>query len=93
MHKVRLVPDFFMVFGKALYQVKASGLQYMSIVLDLAYNESKLYKTLDYRSRDILNFYFLEKRLEIIFPPHFVYDFSTKMFFILYSNNCPNFIV
>ena len=28
----------------------------------------------------MLNFYFLEKDLGIIFPPHFVYNFSRKMF-------------
>ena len=28
----------------------------------------------------MLNFQFLEKGLEIVFPPHFVIDSSTKMF-------------
>ena len=28
----------------------------------------------------------------IVFPAHFVYDFSTKMLFMLYSINCPRFI-
>ena len=46
-----------------------------------------LYKTLDYRSRDKLNFYFLEKSLGIVSPPHFVYEFSKKMFLMLYSIN------
>ena len=36
---------------------------------------------------------FLEKGLGIVSPPHSVYDFQRKMFFILYYINCPNFIV
>ena len=35
----------------------------------------------------MLNFDFLEKGLGIVSPPHFVYDFSTKMFLMLYSIN------
>ena len=41
----------------------------------------------------MLNFEFLEKGLGIVSPPHFVYDFSRKMFLMLYSINRPNFIV
>ena len=41
----------------------------------------------------MLNFKFLEKGLGMISPPHFVYDFSRKMFLMLYSINRPNFIV
>ena len=40
----------------------------------------------------MLNFGFLDKGLEIVSPAHFVYDFSTKMFLMLYSINWPNFI-
>ena len=36
---------------------------------------------------DILDFDFLEKGLGIVFPPHFMHDFSTKMFLMLYSIN------
>ena len=43
-----------------------------------------MHKTLDYRSRDLLDFYFLGKGLGIISPPRFVYDFS-KIILILYS--------
>ena len=45
----------------------------------------KLYKTLDYWSRDMLNFDFLEKGQGIVFPSIFVYDFSKKekMFCVL----------
>ena len=38
------------------------------------------------------NFDFLERGLEIVSPPPFVYDFSRKMFLILYSINWPHFI-
>ena len=34
----------------------------------------------------MLNFDYLEKGLEIVSPPQFVYDFSRKMFLILYFN-------
>ena len=40
----------------------------------------------------MLNFGFLDKGLEIVSSAHFVYDFSTKMFLMLYSINWPNFI-
>ena len=33
------------------------------------------------------NFEYLEKGLGIVSPTHFVYDFSKKMFLMLYSNN------
>ena len=62
-------------------------------VLNLAYNKNKQHKSLfDYWFRDMLNFDFLEKGLGIVSPPHFVYDFLRKMFFMLYSINWPNFI-
>ena len=32
----------------------------------------------------MLNLDFLEKGLGIVFPPHFVYDFSKEMFLMLY---------
>ena len=66
----------------------------MLIPLNLPYNKNKLYKTLDYRSRDMLNFRFLEMDgLGLVSPPHFVYDFSRKIFLMLHSINWPNFIV
>ena len=64
----------------------------MSIALNLAYNKNKLYKTLDDWSRDMFNFDFFEKGLEIVSPSHFVYGFSRKMLLILYSINWRNFI-
>ena len=53
----------------------------------------KPFKTSHYWSRDMVNFDFLNKGLGIVSPAHFVYDFSTKMFLMLYSINWPNFIV
>ena len=53
----------------------------------MAYNKNKLYKTLGYLSRDMLNFNFSEKGLGLVSPPHFVYDFSKKMFLVLHSVN------
>ena len=41
----------------------------------------------------MVNLDYLEKGLEIVSPPHFVYDFSTEMCLMLYSINWPNFIV
>ena len=35
----------------------------------------------------MLNLDFLEKGLGIVFPPHFVYDVSRKMFLMLYAIN------
>ena len=40
----------------------------------------------------MINFDFLDKGLGIASPPHFVYDFSTKMLLIVHSINSPNFI-
>ena len=65
----RLVPDLLWFFKKTLYEVKTSVLHLrlnILIALNLAYNKTKLHKTLDYRSRDMLNFYFSEKGLGIV---------------------------
>ena len=43
--------------------------------------------------QNILNFNFSEKGLGLVYPPHFVYDFSRKIFLKLYSINWLNFIV
>ena len=59
----------------------------------MAHNKNKLYKTLGYWSRDILNFNFSEKGLGLDSTSHFVYDFSGKMFLMLRPINWPNFIV
>ena len=76
----RLVPDFFLFFKKALFEVKASGLQ-------LSFNIFRQPSTWHTISRDMLNFLILEKSLGIVSPPHFVYDFLRKMFLILCSVN------
>ena len=68
---------------------------YIWIALKLPYNQSKLFTTLHYWSRDtllILNFDFIDKGLGIVTPAHFVFDFSPKMLLMLYSINWPNFI-
>ena len=67
--------------------------QYISIVCNYAYNKNKPYKTLDYWSRDMLDFNFSEKGLGLISQPYFVYDFSWKMFLLLHSINWPTFTV
>ena len=93
---VSTVTNLFFFYEKALYEVKASALQqfqYFSIILNLAYNKKKLYKTLEFWSRDMLNFKFLEIGLRIVSPLHFVYDFSRKIFLLWYSINWTNFIV
>ena len=41
----------------------------------------------------MFNFDILDKALGIVSPGHFVFDFSTKMFLMLYCINLPNFIV
>ena len=54
----------------------------ISIALNLSYKKKKikLYETLDYCSRDMLNFDILENGLGIVSPRHFVHDFSRKIF-------------
>ena len=44
--------------------------QYISISASLACNKNKLYKTLDYWSRDMLNFNFSGKGLWLVPAPH-----------------------
>ena len=55
--------------------------------------KNKLYKTFNYWSRDMLNFKFLEKALGIVSLLCFVYDFSRKNLFMLYSINQTNSVV
>ena len=73
------------ILGKRKWS--AGCFHYILIALKLAYNKNKLFNTLHYCSRDTLNVGFLEKGLGIISPRHFVHDFSTKMYLILYSIN------
>ena len=74
----------FLVWCKSKWS--AAYFQYILIVLNLSYNNYKLYKTLDYWSRDIIIFDFLLKVLGIVSLPHFEYYFSTKMFLILLTD-------
>ena len=71
--------------------------QYIMVVLDLDVHyksvQYKLHKISDCWFRDMLNFDFLKKDLGLVSLPHFVYDFSRKMFLMLYSINWGNFIV
>ena len=84
------------VFKKNFKRVKskrsAAYFQYISTFLNLAYNKTKLYKTLDYWSRDMFKFDFLEKGLGIFSSSHFVYDISRNTFLKLHSINRPNSI-
>ena len=57
------------------------------IAFNLSYNETKLCKNLDYWSRDMLNFDFLENDLGKVSSSYFVHGFSRKMVLILYSIN------
>ena len=41
----------------------------------------------------MLNFSFSEKGLGLVSQPHFLFDFSRKMFLMLHSINWPNFTV
>ena len=59
----------------------------------LSIQQKQTVKTLDYWSRDMLNFNFSEKGMGLVFPPHFEHDFSRKMFLILHFINWPNYIV
>ena len=90
----RLVPNLFLFFKKALYEVMVIDLQLsfntFRLALNLVYNKYNVY---NYWSRDMLNFDFLEKGLELVSLPNSLYDFSRKMFLMLYSINRSNFIV
>ena len=63
------------------------------IVLNLAYNKNKPYKTLDNWSRYLLKFESFGKGLGKISPPDFVLDFPGEMFLMLYSTNWPNLLI
>ena len=78
------------IWGKSKWPVAL--FQSLSIVLNLVNNKNKIYKSLEYWSRDMLNFDFLEKGLGIASLSYFGYGFLGKMFLMLYSFNWPNFI-
>ena len=78
-----------LIWGESKWS--AASFQCILIALNLPYNKNKQYKTLDHWFRDMVNFSFPEKGLGLVLP-NFVYDFSTKMFLMLYSFTRPNFI-
>ena len=61
--------SFRFIWGKISF-IEAQ-IQYIWIALNLAYIKNKLYKSLDYCSRDMFNFGFLEKEVGIVSPQHF----------------------
>ena len=75
------------ILGKSKWS--ARQFHYILVALKLACNKNKPFKTLHYSSRDMLNFDFLDEGLGIVSPPHFMCDFSPKMYtqcYILLSN-------
>ena len=83
----RLLPLFQKSFIWCKNKWTMSSFKYIAIVLNLAYNKNKLYKTLDYWSRYVLKYGFLDKDLGIACSSHLVYDFSRKMFLMLYATS------
>ena len=79
------------ILGKSKWS--AAWFNYVLIALKLAYNKSKLFKTLHYWSRDMLKFEFLDKCLGTVSFTHFAYDISIKIFLILYFISWPNVII
>ena len=77
MHKMRIRPKSF-VFLKSVIGGKNKWsvpyFQNVVIVLNLAYNKNKLYETLEYWSRHMVNFDILDKGAEKVSPSHFMYD-------------------
>ena len=88
--KTTLRPLFFFNFMWGKSKWSAAWLSYISIVLNLACNKNKLYKTLNCWFENALTFGFSEKGLELVSPPNFANDFWIK---ILDSNKWPPFIV
>ena len=88
----KLVPGSFLFFilGKSKWSV--AWFHYILTALKLAHNRNKPFKTLCYSSRDMFNFDFVDTSLAIVSPAHFVYDFLTKIFLVLYSISWPNCI-
>ena len=49
-----------------------------SLQLGKQLKQNKIYKTLEYSSKDIFNFHFLERGLGIVSLQYFMYEFSRK---------------
>ena len=70
----------------------AARFQYILLALNLTNNKENCKKTLGYWSRDTFNFDFSEEGLGLVSLPCFEYDFSIKIFLMLYFVNWPNLI-
>ena len=85
------------IFKKSLIwglnKSSAAKFQYILIALNMRCNKNKLYKTLDYWSRIMLNFNFLEKGLVLVSVSHFLYNYSRNIFIMLHSNKWSNLIL
>ena len=92
----RLVPDLFLFFKNVLYEVKPGGLQ-LNFDIVRQFSAWRTIKTNRIKLRLLIwryaQFLLLEKGLKVVFLPYFKYDFSRKMFLMLYSINWQNFIV
>ena len=89
----RVVPDVFLFFKKLNTRWKQVVCSLVSIDFDsphLLYSKSKLHNILDYWFKIMFIFHFSEKSLGLVSRPHFVCDFSRKMFLMLHSTNWPN---
>ena len=85
----RLIPDLFLFFEEPLCKVKASGQHLLVLIY---FSRPQLGHTITFQTVDpeiCLVPVFYKRSL----PPHFVYDFSRKMFLMLCFINRPNFII
>ena len=89
----RRVPGLFFYYKKCyIYEVKASGLQLsFNIFWKTSTCKNKLHETLDYWSRDILNFDFSEKGLGSCSTAFCVWIFKKHVSHV-YSINWPYYI-
>ena len=79
-----------LLWHKILHITKLLFIFVVSLFLSFnynTYNYTSMFKLMIQRLAQ-----FLEKGLRILSQPHFVYDFSRKMFLMLYSINRTNFI-
>ena len=95
----RLLPDLFLFFKQALYEVKAIGLHFSFDILHpwlehtIKSNSTNFQTNLQIlRSNDVLNFDFSENDLGLVPSPHFMYNFFKKDVSHVICF-CPNFII
>ena len=61
------------------------SIYFNSLQFDIQWKQTmKLYEDHWFRDMPMPNFYFLKKDLGTVSPPHFVYDFSGKIFLMLF---------